>query len=181
MPRMRLHTRKNRRRRISFSMRCQAPQRFRYARLRNNALRLDGKQRFPIGRLMDKRFFKPVEGHERIWGNIARGKALKIAAEYSRAKTLKNEGKAQKSRKLYRFLHKVRQKRRKIRGTKHKLPGGSRARACYIRRSIGRTQIHRARKIFRQRLDKIHHRKRLSNIRRDPANRAHKPQRLQGG
>lgn len=29
---------------------------------------------FPIGRLVDKRFFKPVEGHERIWGNIARGR-----------------------------------------------------------------------------------------------------------
>lgn len=36
-------------------------------------------------------------------------------------------------------------------------------------------------KRMRERLDKIHHRKRLSNIRRDPANRAHKPQRLQGG
>ena len=36
-------------------------------------------------------------------------------------------------------------------------------------------------KRMRERLDKIHHRKKLSNIRRDPANRAHKPQRLQGG
>ena len=36
-------------------------------------------------------------------------------------------------------------------------------------------------KRMRQRLDKIHNEKRLSNIRRDSANRAHKPQRLQGG
>lgn len=180
VPRLRFHTQAHRRRRIPLPVPRQARRKLAYARRGHDALRLDGKQRIAAGRVVDKRFLKPLERNERVWRHIACGGSKTLRRNTRKARLGAHEAAPRQSGALHSLLHKIRKAGRKIRRPQHKLPRGGRPRARALGGSPGRPKANGGGKEVRQGLGKIHHAERPPGIRRDTANGKDEPQWVQG-